>query len=984
MSEKPTYQQLAQRVRVLEEELKARDLLEQALRKNHMFTRKVLNTLSPCIAVLGRAGEILTANRAWRDFLRDGPFDLPPDTATCRNFFQIISGADDSGSRHLVSGLRDVLSGAGSFFEAEYVCPGLTPEKWLLFHASAFDGPEDGAVISFSDVTRLRAVQVHLKRHIAFEDLVTSVSTRFINLPVCEIDHGIRDALGAIGRNAGVDRSTVLLFSEDRTRLCLTHRWCAGGIAPIDATEIETRPPFDTFADAILKNKVVRIPGPDACHQQDTESADLSALFARHGVKSAIAVPMTLGDSVIGVLGFDSIRSEKAWTENSIRLLRIVGEIFVNALARQRAEERLRKYEMIFSTTSNPIAFIDRDYRFRVVNDACSRNFDRQRDELVGQPVAAFFGTGVFETVIRPPCERCLAGEEVRYQAWFDFPSRGLRYMDVACSPFSEADGTVSGVVINALDQTGNRQTADALREKDARFRQLAENINDVFWLISADMAELFYVSPAYETIWGRSRDPLYADPAASWLEAVHPDDRAGVARRIAAGDFPGEDEYDFECRIIRPDGKVRWICNRVFPIRGTSGTVSRLARVTSDITEKKRLLREAALRRQQVIQADRLSALGQVVAGVAHEINNPNSFITYNIPLLEETWEIFEPVLSEYADRHPDLTASNVPFRELIEDMGEIIRSVRTGSERINRVVSDLKDFARTDKEGAHRPLSVNRVIEKTLTIVGAQLRNTVGRVELALAENLPDIRGHFQKLEQVVANLLVNASQAVTDKMKGRISVSTRCIGRLGAVIIEVEDNGKGMTPAVTDRIFEPFFTTRQRHKGTGLGLSVSYGLIREHHGTIGVLSKPGAGSRFTVWLPAGRAEWSAPRPAVLLVKEGRCACDKLQAELAEAGEPLPDIIDAADDIPACLTAHPEVDTVVIGTCPPAHRGLRQAEIIRSRFPLLTVLLWADPPGSLQHVVWKGRRPDHIFESIPDAETVIGVMKKIGRQRL
>ncbi|MBW2057562.1 MAG: PAS domain S-box protein [Deltaproteobacteria bacterium] len=524
------------------------------------------------------------------------------------------------------------------------------------------------------------------------------------------------------------------------------------------------------------------------------------------------------------------------------------------------------------------------------------------------------------------------------------------------------------------------KRAEDALRESEARFRQLAENIEDVFWLRSADLTEVFYVSPAYEKVWGRTCRSLY-DRHMIWFEGVHPDDREHVKNALMRVRV---EESGFEHRIVRPDGSARWVRIRSFPIRDESGKVYRIAGIASDVTEEKRLRQESERRQQQIIQADRLSSLGQVVAGVAHEINNPNSFITYNTPLLEETWRIFEPILREYSDTHPGWQKDGLGFEELLEDMREIIRAIRIGSERINRVVSDLKDFARMDESVHTRPVQVNEVVEKTLRIVGAQLRKSVGEIEIRLGEGLPEIDGHLQKLEQVVANLLVNASQAVPDKARGKVSIRTRYLERLRAVLIEVEDNGRGMEAKVVDRIFDPFFTTRREERGTGLGLSVSHGLVEEHRGVIGVLSRPGRGSRFTVFLPVERDSQLHLEPTILSVRDNGKVQGKHGSLRAVVGAGWVEIPLESERVMEYLEGHPEVDTVLFEIVPPGMTGWELAVEVESRFPLVAVVLHTRSPDALK------RGPDGIFQSghlvqePVETDRLLQVVGALGRQRL
>jgi PAS domain S-box-containing protein len=524
------------------------------------------------------------------------------------------------------------------------------------------------------------------------------------------------------------------------------------------------------------------------------------------------------------------------------------------------------------------------------------------------------------------------------------------------------------------------RQVEEALKESEERFRQLAKNIDAVFWLATPDMSEMLYVSPTYDKIWERSRKNLYENPT-SKIDAIHPDDRLRIT---AATSREPVEEYNEEYRIVRPDGSIRWISEHAFHIFDESGEIYRIAGVSSDITGEKRLRQEADDRLRQIIQADRLVALGEVVAGVAHEINNPNSFITYNIPLLKETWHIFKPILDSYASAHPDWKKGNMSLGELMKDMHEIIDAIKIGSDRINRVVENLKDFARLDETVHTRPVNVNEVIQNTLTIVGAQLRKSVGEIDFCPATDLPAIEGHFQKLEQVVANILVNAAEFVPDKDVGRVSITTRYLARLESIVIQIEDNGKGMEKNVVTRIFEPFYTTRRASGGTGLGLSVSYGLVKEHNGIIGVLSRPGLGTRFSVFLPVDQKVQLDLNPTILCVDDDVTVLKMVQSLFLRVKDDFVETTSDPESVVAYLEDNPEVDIVLSDIMMPGMDGWELLQKVKTRFPLIAVILYSGFPDLPERKFADAVQPDYFLQKPFQIDQLTQIIDTLGRQRL
>jgi signal transduction histidine kinase len=260
-----------------------------------------------------------------------------------------------------------------------------------------------------------------------------------------------------------------------------------------------------------------------------------------------------------------------------------------------------------------------------------------------------------------------------------------------------------------------------------------------------------------------------------------------------------------------------------------------------------------------QLVQAEKLSSLGQLVAGVAHEINNPLSFVSNNIVVLQrdlrglrELIQLYRQAETTLAGHNPELLASirtkaeQFDLAYTLENLERVMTRSREGLRRIQHIVKDLKDFARLD-ESERQEADVNAGIQSTVNIVEghASQQKVVLTQEL---EPLPPITCYPAKLNQVVLNLLANAIDACPPG--GKVTVRSRATPREAE--IEVADTGCGIDPSICDRIFDPFFTTKPLGKGTGLGLSISYGIVRAHGGSIAVESTPGQGTCFTVRLP------------------------------------------------------------------------------------------------------------------------------------
>jgi PAS domain S-box-containing protein len=491
------------------------------------------------------------------------------------------------------------------------------------------------------------------------------------------------------------------------------------------------------------------------------------------------------------------------------------------------------------------------------------------------------------------------------------------------------------GFALEVSEREGERHRAEsALRASEERFRELAETIEDVFWVTEPASGRMLYVSPAYERIWGRSRQALYDAPN-EWFAAVHPDDR-----NIAAGDGgPTLDGIgaDREYRIIRPDGEVRWIRDRVFKVHAESGEVVREVGVARDLTERRRL--EDQLRRSQTLEAT-----GQLAAGVAHDFNNILTVILGGCEVTEAALEPDSPArldvrqMAEAARRGASLTRQLLAF---------------TRQQAISPTVLDLKAHLRG--------------------VVGI-LRRTIPEsisLDVVADDNRWPVLMDPAQIDQVVLNLAVNARDAMPDGGAITIRVddvlldAAQCAGRVGLppgdyVRLSVIDTGHGMDADTLARLFEPFFTTKSEDRGTGLGMPSVYGIVTQNRGHIEVASEVGHGTRVDIHLPRADALQSAAavesaRPAaghgtVLLVEDNELVRRVTRRMLESLGYR---VLEASDPVAALAESDrigEEIDLLLTDVVMPGMDGMTLAESIRARRPhVRTLCMSGYAPGNL-----------------------------------
>jgi signal transduction histidine kinase/ActR/RegA family two-component response regulator len=334
-----------------------------------------------------------------------------------------------------------------------------------------------------------------------------------------------------------------------------------------------------------------------------------------------------------------------------------------------------------------------------------------------------------------------------------------------------------------------------------------------------------------------------------------------------------------------------------------------------------------------QLFQAQKMEALGTLVAGVAHEINNPINLILFNLPLLERIWNDLISILEECAGKTSgskfgglsrDFIQANLP--RLIKDMG-------MAAQRVVRIVSGLKDFSRKSHsaETSPTPIEVNKAVKNATYLVGTALKKSKSRLSLDLAPDLPQVRANLQNLEQIIVNLIINAVQSIHHD-QGRIHLSTVLRVKDNHVVINVTDNGRGINPAVADKIFDPFVTDRQADGGTGLGLSVSYNLVKTLNGDISFQTAADQGTTFTVAIPV---EVKQRRCKVMIVDDDQKVRELVIKSLSKQNDNIVEGFENGAEALIRLGSHPP-DLLILDMFMPEIDGLGVCRAIKNELGL------------------------------------------------
>ncbi len=467
---------------------------------------------------------------------------------------------------------------------------------------------------------------------------------------------------------------------------------------------------------------------------------------------------------------------------------------------------------------------------------------------------------------------------------------------------------SIADLVSLALEAQERKRVEEALRESEANLKTAQRVAHVGSWEFDVSTQKITWSEELFR-IFGldlTKPEPTYAEH----IQLIHPDDQALWQQTIGKAIAEGI-SYVFDFQIVRPDGQVRHLEGRGEAIVNNAGQVTKLLGTARDITERKQAeqaLRQSEARERektkelelalerlkrtqaQLIQAEKMSSLGRTVAGVAHEINNPISFISCNLSYAREYFHDLLKLIELYQQTYPNPTpaiqqlAKKIELNFLIEDWSKLMNSMQVGTERICQIVLSLRSFSKLDEQEL-KPVDIHEGIDNTLMILQHRLRgggvsprggdNLLGSGIEVMKDygQLPKVACYASQLNQVFMNLLSNAIDAVETQPSPRvITIRTEMGSRdcgvrnreksfptphsrlpIPSVVIRIADNGPGISQEVQKKMFDPFFTTKTVGSGTGLGLSISYQIVVEKHkGQISCISAPGQGTEMIVEIP------------------------------------------------------------------------------------------------------------------------------------
>ncbi|WP_158277425.1 PAS domain S-box protein [Opitutus sp. ER46] len=635
---------------------------------------------------------------------------------------------------------------------------------------------------------------------------------------------------------------------------------------------------------------------------------------------------------------------------------------FQDITERKQMELALRESEQRFATAfrASPAAIaISRrsDRTLMEVNDSFLRLFGCTHDEIIGHTLAEL---GLLDGATIDLLRRQLDATGEARDVEVTVRTRAGAARHVSASVKVITLGGEACALSLLFDVTARREAEHSLRASEERFRQVVESISEVFWMTTLEGREMLYISPGFERIWGRSCESLYAQPE-SWIESIHPADRPRVVEAAATKQAAGT--FDETYRIQRPDGTVRWIHDRAFPIADEHGRVHRIVGVAEDITDRKTL-------ESQFLRSQRIEAIGTLSSGIAHDLNN-----------------ILAPALMLGPALRSKLTSP--------DDLA-LLDIVERGALRGASIIRQLLTFSR-GIEGQRGLVNARHLLREMAGI----MRETFPR-DITVAEHAPadlwPVTGDATQLHQVLMNLTVNARDAMPNGGKLTLTAENTLLeaggftvhvkGKPGPyVLLTVADTGAGIPQGDLDRIFEPFYTTKDVGKGTGLGLSTVLGIVKSHEGFVTVYSELGRGSVFKVYLPAApqATETTASAPdsiprgrgeLVLVVDDEAAIRLTLQRLLEMHGYEVAVAANGNEGVATFLAQRERVQALITDIMMPEMNGVVLIRALRALEPNLKVIAMSGLQDTVRRdelsqlgvteILSKPALPRHILEAL------------------
>ncbi|MBD1919612.1 PAS domain S-box protein [Microcoleus sp. FACHB-831] len=595
-----------------------------------------------------------------------------------------------------------------------------------------------------------------------------------------------------------------------------------------------------------------------------------------------------------------TVQLKNAITSLSNAYAQLQREISDRIMAEEALKQSEQKYRHLVETSQDTIWSVDASGHYTFVNQAVRYMYGYEPQEMIGRHFSDF------QTPEQVQKDKQVVALISQGHSYLQYETTHLRkdgtpiQLSFNAIVLRDESGNILGTTGTGRDITHSKKAMLDLKDSQERFKLAVSATNDGVWDWDLRTGGVF-LSSVWMEILGYSEGEI-PHLLTTWSDRVHPDDLPITIQQIQNHLDGNTLVYNNIHRMKHKDGRWLWVEAKGKCVRDGSGKPYRFTGTIADISDRKhseealrqseaaqagliaslqqqttrleQTLRELQQTQSQLVQTEKMSSLGQLVAGVAHEINNPVSFIYGNLPHI---WEYVEDILgliSLYQQEYPNPTPAIVDEMEAIDldflrtDLPKMLSSMKMGASRICEIVRSLRNFSRLD-EAAMKDVDIHEGIDSTLMILQNRMKAQADHPGIQVIKEygkLPPVECFAGQLNQVFMNLIGNAIDALDDAIgkptfSPTITIRTYVVEG-NQVAIAIADNGKGMPESIRSRLFDPFFTTKPAGKGTGLGLSISQSIVVEKHGgALRCNSAPGQGTEFIIQVPINQPNQEPP---------------------------------------------------------------------------------------------------------------------------
>ncbi|MDW8020098.1 MAG: PAS domain-containing protein [Chloroherpetonaceae bacterium] len=856
---------------------------EEKLRKSEEIFRKTVNTVPSVIYQL--------------KFNPDGTYSYPFMSENCKALYE-VSAEEAMRDATILTKMwhpddveaywRQIRRTLEHLVPLDITMRIITPSgkaKWVRVNSNP-EKQADGSIVLYGVCTEITAQKQREQLVAKIQTVQQDISTRpeFYN---GDFDSAVATLTEQLCDAISVGQAGVWFVDDEMTKIVSVDVFHQPTRTHSKGTELFAKDFPNYFAALRSERNIVAT----NAHRHPATAEFSDVYLTPQGIGAMLDVPIRYNGKVLGVICLEHLGGTREWTGEEINFALYVADMVSLAMQsreRKEAEAKLRQQQAQMNAAADlaQLAFWESDLRTQVstLNDRCYALLGTSAEQEGGYQMSV---QRFFERFVLP--EDALETMQ-RFQAVLSSPTalRGdatyrirradngrIRYIKVIYDIERDANGTPIRVFGPMQDITDIKETEEKLRKSEENFRKTVNAVPGMiyqFALLPDGTIQMPYVSEGCRDIFGLEPEAIMQNP--SLLFAMMEPDDVATSQVAVAESAANMSPFLYETCFTLPTGKRIWTRFQGKPTKREDGAILWYG-ICVDITQLKTLEAELQARIKEIqetqaylIQTEKMSSLGQMVAGIAHELNTPIGYASNNVALIRDRFKnisallrkaieaqdcVYNGQLEEAFTKMQEVSHSpNGTIAELDETIrrtDRLFNGVMLGFEQMANLVRSMRNFSRLD-EAEMKKADINEGVRSCLLMIGHQLKDK--NIELTTEYgDIPMVDCFPAQLNQVFLNLIQNAIHAVEERPEGKVHVSTGLED--GYVVVKVIDNGKGIPKPIQSKIFDPFFTTKPVGKGTGLGLSICYSIVQKHNGKLYFETEEGVGTTFFVKIPA-----------------------------------------------------------------------------------------------------------------------------------